>query len=541
MSQTFVRKINRFDKIYLIFSTLMTTLLGLVLPFSILIIFDRILPNQSTDSLFLLFALILISIACDYLLKGQEEKVTSLIMKRYESQLTNRVFHAVCHANISKFNKLEMGQYLERIATIPDIKNFFGGESIKAFINSITSLVTIAIIFVINTGAGTALLMASLALLIAARYLSQKRIALLEKRSDTEGMTNSKIIEIVSSPLEVKSRTMEYRFESLMESMISEREDHSIEYERLESSFSLILALIQQLSVAIVVVMCAMSVINLEISQGVMAAVILLTNRYFSPYQQVMQTFSRWKLNKSHIRHVCELLELEEAAATEAPLEIHTIEIRQQKTPIHLEAGKSYQFSGPTGSGKTHITRCLTLEQESDDITITINNRPIAELDYANWKQQVARIDQSSTLVEGTIIENLTCFRPHLSNAAYSLCENLGIKVHIDQLRSGFYTPLKGNMQNPFSRQVYYALLIVRALLSQKQLIVIDDFDMFFDKPFAKKVMACLTNKVERTTCIVISNKLNQIQHQLEPVRFKAATKEGSYPENPSSILEVVL
>ncbi len=555
MSQQFVRKISAFDKVYLIFSTLMTTLLGLVLPFSILIIFDRILPNQSTDSLFLLFALILISIACDYFLKGQEEKVTSLIMKRYESQLTNRVFHAVCHANISKFNKLEMGQYLERISTIPEIKSFFGGESIKAFINSITSLVTIAIIFVINTGAGTALLLASLTLLVAARYLSQKRIALLEKRSDTEGMTNSKIIEIVSSPLEVKSRTMEYRFESFMESMIREREDHSIEYERLESSFSLILALIQQLSVAVVVVMCAMSVINLEISQGVMAAVILLTNRYFSPYQQVMQTFSRWKLNKSHIKHVCELLELEESPTTQASLEIHAIEIQQkshadqqqadtsqtQATSIHLEAGKSYQFSGPTGSGKSYITRCLTLEQESDNIAITVNGQSLAELDYASWKQHVARIDRFSTLVEGTIIENLTCFRPHLSNAAYSLCENLGIKTHIDQLRSGFYTQLKGNMQNPFSRQVYYALLIIRALLSQKQLIVIDDFDLFFDKSFAKKVMACLANKVERTTCIVISNKLDQIQHQLEPVRLKASITEDSLPKSPSSILEVVL
>ncbi|USD40037.1 ATP-binding cassette domain-containing protein [Vibrio sp. SCSIO 43135] len=540
MSHQFERRINTFDKVYLIFSTLMTTLLGLVLPFSILIIFDRILPNQSTDSLFLLFAFILISIACDYFLKTQEEKVTSLVMKRYESQLTNRVFNSICHANIAKFTKLEMGQYLERISAIPEIKSFFGGESIKALINTLTSVITVAIIFVINTGAGIALLAASGTLLIAARVLSRKRIALLEKRSDTEGMTNSKIIEIVSSPLEIKSRAMEYRFESFMKSMIEERESHSIEYERLESSFNLTLTLIQQLSVAVVVVMCAMSVINLEISQGVMAAVILLTNRYFSPYQQVMQTFSRWKLNQSYIKHVCELMDLEESSTSESHIAIGTISVNLKGHKFNLSSGTSYQFSGPTGSGKTYLTRSLTLEQPSTDIEILIDGTPISEIDYASWKQQVARIDRNSTLVEGTIIENLTCFRPHLNSAAYSLCENLGVKAQIDQLKSGFYTQLKGNMQNPFSRQVYYSLLIVRTLLSQKQVIVIDDFDMFFDKLFAQRVMACISNKVERTTCIVISNKLSQIRHKLEPIQFKA-TKAQTTNENTSGILERVL
>jgi hypothetical protein len=43
---------------------------------------------------------------------------------------------------------------------------------------------------------------------------------------------------------------------------------------------------------------------------------------------------------------------------------------------------------------------------------------------------------------------------------------------------------------------------------------------MFFDKNFAKKVMACIYNKVERTTCIVISKKLDQIQHKLEVIKF---------------------
>lgn len=128
----------------------MTTLLGLVLPFSILIIFDRVLPNQAKDTLFLLFAIILLAIVLDYQLKKQEEHIINSIMKRFESNLTTKVFNSICLSKISRFQQLEPGEYLERISTIDEMKSFFGGESVKSFINICISLVTILIIGFIN-------------------------------------------------------------------------------------------------------------------------------------------------------------------------------------------------------------------------------------------------------------------------------------------------------------------------------------------------------------------------------------------------------
>lgn len=230
-NEHFKQRITAADTLYLTFSTIMSTLFALVLPFSILIIFDRVLPNQAKDTLSLLFAIILVAIFLDYLLKKQEEVITSTLMKDFESDLTNRVFKSVCLAEISKFNRLEPGQYLERISTIPEIKSFFGGETVRAAINAVVSVITIVIIGLINLGAGLTLIVASLVLYYAARRISDKKIQTLEEKSEIEGLTNSKIIEIVSSPLDNKSRTMEYRLESLMTEMVRVREKKNIEYE----------------------------------------------------------------------------------------------------------------------------------------------------------------------------------------------------------------------------------------------------------------------------------------------------------------------
>ncbi|MGR5543018.1 ABC transporter ATP-binding protein, partial [Vibrio campbellii] len=82
--------------------------------------------------------------------------------------LTNKVFRSVCLAEFSKFRRREPGEYLERIATIPEIKAFFGGESVRALINLGVSIITIALIAVINLGAGLTLLVASIVLAVSA-------------------------------------------------------------------------------------------------------------------------------------------------------------------------------------------------------------------------------------------------------------------------------------------------------------------------------------------------------------------------------------
>ncbi|CAL6168990.1 ATP-binding cassette domain-containing protein [Vibrio alginolyticus] len=521
-TEHFSQKINFADKCYLTFSTVLSTLFGLVLPFSILIIFDRVLPNQAKDTLFLLFAIILITIFLDYHLKNQEEKISSVIMKQFETNLTNKVFQSICLAEISKFRRLEPGEYLERIATIPEIKSFFGGESVRALINLAVSILTILIIGLINIWAGMTILLASIVLAVFALSLSKQKINSLENKSDIEGLTTSKIIEIISSPLDIKARNMEYRVESLMTQMVEEREVENIKYEQIESNFSLILSLIQQLSIACVVVVLATAVINMQSSQGIMAAIIMLTNRYFAPYQQVMRTVSRWELNKLHIQRIAELLEL--AASVEQQndtTEVERISVKySEKQRIAFERGHAYLLTGKSGAGKTHLANCITRQNTDSKLDIQINETPLDDVNYNVWRNSVLMVDKTSSFVEGTIIDNLTCFRPSLNNTAFALCETMNIKAQIDALPAGFYTELKGHLRNPFSRQAAYALLLVRALLANKRVLIFDDLDCVYDDDFARLVLTSTAYRANDKILIIVSNKMDKLNHRLKRVKL---------------------
>ncbi len=57
-------------------------------------------------------------------------------------------------------------------------------------------------------------------------------------------------------------------------------------------------------------------------------------------------------------------------------------------------------------------------------------------------------VDKTSSFVEGTIIDNLTCFRQAWNNTAFRLMWNHEHQAQIIGLPAGFYTELKGHMRD---------------------------------------------------------------------------------------------
>lgn len=527
----YIPKLSVYDSCFLFISSLVTTLLGFVLPFSILIIFDRILPNNSTSSLYFIFAIVLTAIFLDYKVKGIEEKIVSKIANRFEKNITNQLFNAICHANLSHLSRLQTGEYLERLRTIPNLKSFFSGDLITAAINIATCGLTLLVIAIIDLGAGVTLLAASLFLFVVARYLAIKKVQLLEAKSDIEGLTNSKVIEIVSYPMDIKSRSMEYRVENLMDTMIKQREQHNTEFEQQESSYNLLLNFIQQITIILVVISCATAVISLSMSQGVMAAIILLTNRYFAPYQQAMRTLSQWQVNKSYIHRLNEMLDLEEVdpekksvlikgrAAANSVTNIDSISYHHHKD-YQFDARKINIITGPSGCGKSSVLNALVYEQEIEGYQVAVNGGVIPHYYVSEYMDDIVKIDKNSHFIEGSIIDNITCFRPQFHKAAYSLCEALAVKGQIDELKQGFFTDINSVNAQPFSRQVHFALLIVRALLSNKHIILIDDIDLVYDEVFSVNLLACLRPRTQTYTFIIASNKISQVDMMINRLKI---------------------
>ena len=505
-------KVNVKTVIVLLVLSILTTMTSLVVPFSILIIFDRIIPNAAEGSLIVLSGVIFFSIFLDYFIKRYESGYLLRMSSMFEEKINNMLFKHLCYANILDFEKLSKGEYIQRIQAINSIKDYFSGDWVKSIINSVVCFIICILITLVDVRAGLVLILVSLGLMITAYRSHVKNERVLVDKSDKEGVSQTKIVEMVSSPISLKSAAMEYRLENYMRGMISDREKTVIKHDNEQALLVLLINYAQQLTIVLVVIFSAKSVIDLSISQGVMAAVVLLVNRYFAPLQQVIQALSNYRMNRRQLDRLSDIVNLYDPSYEQSNdnSKITTIGfyLDHQAHINSIEQGVITVVNGDSGAGKSYLMQCLNFEHFDPSLKLTINDSVITEQNRLFWRNDVIRVDRNSAFVEGSIIDNITCYQPNLYKVAYSLCDAMFIKDAIDLLPMGFYTEINTASTLPFSRQVSFSLMIIRALLSEKSLLIVDDIDLVYDSDFGANLLSCLRPRIDRLACVLVSNRL---------------------------------
>ncbi len=140
---------------------------------------------------------------------------------------------------------------------------------------------------------------------------------------------------------------------------------------------------------------------------------------------------------------------------------------------------------------------------------------------YNVWRNSVLMVDKTSSFVEGTIIDNLTCFRPSLNNTAFALCETMNIKAQIDGLPVGFLYRTQGPHEKPvLAPSGIRPVLLVRASLASKRVLIFDDIDCVYDDEFARLVLTSTAYRANDKILIIASNKMDKLNHRLKRVKL---------------------
>lgn len=497
-------------KVYIFVSTIATTLASLVLPFSIMIFFDRIIPNNSFESLVFIFGIILFSIIIDNILKGLESQYIDKYAEREGLRLISNLYQLLLTSSLERYKKEKYGVYLEDINTIESAKNTLLTEEIKQIANLSATIMVWLVISLIHLQTGVILLMGGIVAFTIGHISRYKQFYLSSKKSAIEGSTNTTIIEIISSTHTLKCANMEYRIENHLNPIMKEREILTSCYEENSAKINTRTALINQILLFIVVFSCATSVINNEINQGVMAAVILLVNRYNQQLQTMISAHHMRVITHSAKQSLSRLQALKPfSSGSEIIKTIEKITFTVEGLPT-IKPGFIYAIHGGSGSGKTLFLNIFSRLSKTDTPFILINELDINQVHDEKWQEMTVHINNQSRFIEGNIIDNLTCYNKHFHNTAYYLCKLFKIKDDIDKLDKGFYTHLQKKGRLPFSNKIKYILTIIRALICQKPIILLDDIDCVFTSKETRQIYDILHTIRRDEFTFIVSNTLSE-------------------------------
>jgi ATP-binding cassette subfamily B protein len=265
---------------------------------------------------------------------------------------------------------------------------------------------------------------------------------------------------------------------------------------------------------------------NGTLSVGELVAFLLYLNSFFQPIQQLVQQYNLYQQGQAAITKINELLtttpSVQEAddAETLPPISGDLVLDGvtfgyDPKTPVlrdvdlHIAAGETMSFVGPTGAGKSTIAKLVTRFYDPTEGSVTIDGHDLRDVTIESLRKQLGVVPQEPFLFAGTMRDNVKFARPDATDEEIAeAVERVGLDELVARLPEGLDTPVheRGVSLSSGERQL---IALARAFLAGPRVLVLDEATSNLDLKSETLVEAGLDAVLEGRTAIIVAHRLS--------------------------------
>ncbi|HEL0247402.1 TPA: ABC transporter ATP-binding protein [Streptococcus equi subsp. zooepidemicus] len=282
---------------------------------------------------------------------------------------------------------------------------------------------------------------------------------------------------------------------------------------------------------------------------GLVVTFVQYSQQYYQPIMQIASSWGELQLAFTGVSRIQEMFdEKEEVRPEHAPVfttlkegvEIKHVDfgyLPGQKilsdVSISAPKGKMVAVVGPTGSGKTTIMNLINRFYDVDAGSITFDGRDIREYDLDSLRQRVGIVLQESVLFSGTIADNIRFGNQTISQEEVETAAR-ATHIHdfIMSLPDGYQTQVSDD-ENVFSTGQKQLISIARTLLTDPQVLILDEATSNVDTVTESKIQKAMEAIVAGRTSFVIAHRLKTILNADEIIVLKdgKVIEQGNHHE----------
>jgi len=168
---------------------------------------------------------------------------------------------------------------------------------------------------------------------------------------------------------------------------------------------------------------------------------------------------------------------------------------------------------GPTGAGKSTISKIFFRFYDPTSGTILIDNQDIRKVTQKSLRKQIAVVPQDTVLFNETLFYNISYGNPNSSNEEIVRVTKMA-KLHdfIESLPDGYNT-IVGERGLKLSGGEKQRVAIARALLKKPKIFFFDEATSSLDTKTEKEIQNNLENLSKNITTIIIAHRLSTVKN----------------------------
>lgn len=289
--------------------------------------------------------------------------------------------------------------------------------------------------------------------------------------------------------------------------------------------------------------------ISMAAGLGLVVMFVQYSQQYYQPIMQIAASWGELQLAFTGASRIQEMFdEKEEVRPENGPVfselkegvEIKNVDFAYlpnkkvlSNVSISASKGKMVAVVGPTGSGKTTIMNLINRFYDVDAGSITFDGIDIRDYDLDSLRKNVGIVLQESVLFSGTITDNIRFGDDSISQ---EMVETAARATHIHDFIMSLpegYNTLVTDDENIFSTGQKQLISIARTLLTDPQVLILDEATSNVDTVTESKIQKAMEAIVAGRTSFVIAHRLKTILNADEIIVLKdgEVIEQGNHHE----------
>ncbi len=511
----------------LIPAAFIVSVLALVMPLFIMLVYDRVVPNDASETLWVLSIGAVMVFGFEYLLRLLRGVVLERAGREMDMVLASTLYEQILAIEMQA-RPPSAGVLAARTKAYEILRDFFMSATMLAIVDLPFSTLMVAAVFFVAGPVGWVLLAtASAALLFACCLQVPLRRSVVA--SSEEGMERQAMVSETINGLEsVKGASAEGAFQQRFENMISksaEKDVHMHWYGLLGTSTT---AGLINLTTVAVVVASVYRVQAGEMTMGGMIATVMLCSRTMTPIAMVAGLMTRLQQALQALQSLNSVMALPRETGghrkfvKRSVFDFHfaldhvTVRYTGQHTPalsdvtLRIREGQRIALLGRMGSGKSTLLRVLAKLYTPTEGEVLLDGVDLAQYHPAVIRQGVGYLAQDATVFRGTIRENVALgARAATDDEVLNAIRLAGLDEFVRKNPKGIHAPV-GEQGSLLSGGQRRALVLARCFLSLPRLLLLDEPTANMDPQTEKEFVQALRRYFDqdaRRTLIVATHK----------------------------------
>ncbi|UGS42433.1 type I secretion system permease/ATPase [Pseudocitrobacter corydidari] len=511
-----------------IVASFLINVIALCTPLFVMNVYDRVVPNQATSTLWVLAIGITVAFLFDLLLKTLRSRCLDLAGKKTDMIVSASLFSRITGMAM-KARPARLGSFAQNIHEIQSLRDFLSSLTLATLIDMPFTLLMLLVIGIIG-GPLVFIPLVAFPLALVVSWLIQR--PLNETIDDTMKLSSERqavLIETLSGLDAIKVNNAQSERQYLWEKTLGTLSKKELRVKTLSTLAVNFTAWLQQFSGVAMIVAGVYLIIDGNLSMGGLIACYMLNGRALVPMGQLSGLVTRYQQARMTMETTESMMDLPQERQEDAPsvareklqgaiaFQNVTFTYPDQKyaslraISFTITPGERVGIIGRSGSGKSSLAKLIIGFYQPDAGEILIDGMDANQIDVNDLRHNIGYGPQDIHLFSGTLRENLIYGASYVDDDVMLRASRLAGVHEFARKHPDGYNMQVGERGLNLSGGQRQAVVLARALLLDPPILLLDEPTSSMDNTTEDAVRRALMENTRGKTMLLVTHRASML------------------------------